>query len=205
MDGREAQPSPEAGMPTRTLELEALKAMAHPLRVKIFDILSQYGPQTSSSLAQQLGESSGATSYHLRQLARHGLIREVEGRGTARERWWERPPGGINMMPPEVMETPAGRQAARMVLHEYLLRRNQQLTRFFVHDFDDEPEDWQEVSLFSTTNLWLSPEQLHELEERWNQLSEEYVVKYRNQRGEGVRPVTVHLNAFPLPEQPEDA
>src|SRR3954471_15102943 len=73
----------------------ALKALAHPLRVRLLETLSRYGAQTASNLAARLGESSGSTSYHLRQLARHGLVREVEGRGTARERWWERPPGPL--------------------------------------------------------------------------------------------------------------
>src|SRR5688572_10834361 len=71
------------------LDLESLKGLAHPLRVKILDLLSTYGPATATGLAERLGESSGATSYHLRQLARHGFVREVEGRGTGRERWWE--------------------------------------------------------------------------------------------------------------------
>ena len=59
----------------RVLDTGALRALAHPLRVQIYDILSQYGPQTASSLAEKLGESSGSTSYHLRALAKHDLIR----------------------------------------------------------------------------------------------------------------------------------
>src|SRR5699024_8121235 len=65
---------------------EALKGLAHPLRVAIFDELSTFGPQTATRLAQRLGESSGATSYHLRQLARHGFIRVAEGMGSRREK-----------------------------------------------------------------------------------------------------------------------
>ncbi|MGP4854899.1 winged helix-turn-helix domain-containing protein, partial [Klebsiella pneumoniae] len=71
----------------RVLDGGALRALAHPLRVEIYDLISQYGPQTASTLAAMTGESSGATSYHLRALAKHDLIREVEGQGTARERW----------------------------------------------------------------------------------------------------------------------
>jgi DNA-binding transcriptional ArsR family regulator len=66
--------------------VESLKALARPLPVQILDVLSTYGAQTASGLAERLGESSGATSYHLRQLERHAFVREVEGRGTARER-----------------------------------------------------------------------------------------------------------------------
>ena len=61
----------------RVLDSGALRALAHPLRVQIYDILSQYGPQTASSLAERLGESTGSTSYHLRALAKQDLIREA--------------------------------------------------------------------------------------------------------------------------------
>lgn len=65
-----------------------VKGMAHPLRVRILAALRTGGAATASALAAELGESSGSTSYHLRQLERHGFVKEVESRGTKRERWW---------------------------------------------------------------------------------------------------------------------
>ena len=99
--------------PTAHLDIESLKALAHPLRVQILDTLSIYGEFTASGLAERLGESSGATSYHLRQLERHGFVREVEGKGTGRERWWERVPGGITLNATEIDDTPGKRAATK--------------------------------------------------------------------------------------------
>src|ERR671932_2725663 len=79
----------------RTLDAGGLRALAHPLRVQLFNLLSFYGPATATTLAGRVGESSGSTSYHLRQLERHGLVREDTTRGNARARWWERVPGPI--------------------------------------------------------------------------------------------------------------
>src|SRR6187402_628900 len=90
----------------RKLETDQLRALAHPLRIRILDELSMYGPLTASGLGERLGESSGATSYHLRQLEKHGLVREDTTRGNARERWWERRPGSIST--PDPAEFPAG-------------------------------------------------------------------------------------------------
>jgi len=70
----------------------ALKALTHPLRVQILDVLRAEEQVTATSLAAQLSETSGATSYHLRQLARRGLIEEVPAAG--RERWWRLAAGG---------------------------------------------------------------------------------------------------------------
>ncbi|HKD34078.1 MAG TPA: helix-turn-helix domain-containing protein [Gaiellaceae bacterium] len=65
-------------------------AMAHPLRLEILGLLVE-GPSTASRLGRRLGESSGSMSYHLRVLARAGVVEEDPGRGTRRERWWRRP------------------------------------------------------------------------------------------------------------------
>src|SRR3954452_8503500 len=65
-------------MATRRMELDAaaLKALAHPLRVQILRTLEVRKQESVTGLAQELGETTGAVSYHLRQLARHGLVEE---------------------------------------------------------------------------------------------------------------------------------
>jgi DNA-binding transcriptional ArsR family regulator len=183
----------------RDLDVAAMKAMAHPLRMQMFDILSQYGPQTASSLADLTGESTGATSYHLRTLARHGLIREVEDRGTARERWWERVPGSVNFVPPEALETPAGKEAARVVMGEFLRRRAAQTERFIANAIS-ETDAWQDGSVLSTSNMRLTPEQSKDMIEQVTAIVNEFKQQYRDQQGPGVRPTTVNFDAFPLPE-----
>jgi DNA-binding transcriptional ArsR family regulator len=70
------------------LDGPALRAMAHPVRVQILGMLRRNGPSTASRLAEQLGINSGATSYHLRQLAEAGLVAEAEDLGNKRDRWW---------------------------------------------------------------------------------------------------------------------
>jgi DNA-binding transcriptional ArsR family regulator len=183
----------------RVLDSSALRALAHPLRVRIYNILSQYGPQTASSLAEKLGESSGSTSYHLRALAKHDLIRECEDKGTARERWWERPPGGVSFGTPESLKTPAGRAASQLVMSEFLRTRNEQLIDFVTHAGAKEDDTWHHGTLVSTATARLTPEQSKELTLKIMAIIDEYVDAYRNQTGEGVRPITIRADVFPLP------
>ncbi|GAA1990287.1 helix-turn-helix domain-containing protein [Microbacterium pumilum] len=183
----------------RVLDSGALRALAHPLRVRIYDILSQYGPQTASSLAERLGESSGSTSYHLRALAKHDLIREAEDRGTGRERWWERPIGGVSFASPAAMATPAGRAATQVVMNEFLRNRNDQLLDFVNRGIGGEDEMWQEGTLVSTATARLNPEQAKTLALKIMALIDEAVDNHRNQTGENVRPVTIRADLFPLP------
>jgi len=187
---------------SRVLDAGALRALAHPLRVQIYDILSQYGPQTASSLAARLGESSGATSYHLRALAAHDLIREVEGRGTGRERWWERPKGGVSFPDPEAMRTPSGRAATQLVMAEFLRRRQQQLLDYVNRGITTESDVWKEGSLISTSTARMTAEQSQKLAEDIQDLINAATDEYRDQQGEGVRPVTIRADLFPLPDEP---
>lgn len=185
----------------RVLDAGALRALAHPLRVQLYDILSQYGPQTASSLADMTGESSGSTSYHLRELAKHDLIREVEGRGSARERWWERPAGAISFTNPEALKTPAGLAATQVIMTEHLNRRHQQLLAF-MHEAMRSPEQLDDdATLISTAALRLTDEQATDLIERLSAIVAEVREATRDQQVDGARPFTVRMDVFALPEE----
>lgn len=178
----------------RSLSLDALKALAHPLRVSLFSALTSYGPATASALAARLGESSGATSYHLRQLERHGFVREDLSRGNGRDRWWERVPGPIEIADPESATTEAGRAAGELLEAE--LHRAEDLRyadyRRALPGLD---AAWRQAANRSSIHLQLTPAELdelgHELEAvvgRYRDLSEQL------ER----RRVEVQVRAFPV-------
>jgi DNA-binding transcriptional ArsR family regulator len=199
VEKRPALDGPAAAMQVdRDLDLVTLKALAHPLRVQIFDTLSIYGCFTASGLAERLGESSGATSYHLRQLEKHGLVREVEGKGTGRERWWERTPGAVNIGSPDATSTPAGRSAASTIFRQMRYNEDNLLNEFVDRAVDELPKEWQEGSAITTTNSRLTAEQLREFALEVMALTDKYVIPFKNQNVPGARPVHVVFNAFPV-------
>ncbi|WP_431800832.1 helix-turn-helix domain-containing protein [Microbacterium sp. bgisy203] len=187
----------------RMLDAGALRALAHPLRVEIYDILSQYGPQTASTLAAMTGESSGSTSYHLRALAKHDLIREVADRGTGRERWWERPRGGISFTNPDAMKTPSGRAATQVVMSEFLTRRHQQLMQYVNSSLVPSGVVDPQEAMITTANLRLTLPQTIDLISRMQHVIDEFARAYRDQDPdtEGLRPISIRADIFPLPEQ----
>src|ERR671910_2485991 len=67
---------------------EGLRALSHPVRLRMLGLLRIEGPATATTLATRLGLNTGATSYHLRHLAQHGFIVDDSERGNARDRWW---------------------------------------------------------------------------------------------------------------------
>ena len=84
MTSRPTDPAPSVVRP----DPSSLRALAHPLRLRLLGLLRTEGPATATRLAALTGQSSGSTSYHLRQLAAHGFVVEDAGRGNARDRWW---------------------------------------------------------------------------------------------------------------------
>jgi DNA-binding transcriptional ArsR family regulator len=180
------------------LEMAALKGLAHPLRVAIIDVLSAYGAATASTLAERLGESSGATSYHLRQLEKHGFVREDTTRGSGRERWWERVPRPISLNATEFGSAGADREASDLVMAEWQRNRQKRLGAFLSHGLDAVGKEWIEVSNVGTANVQLTREQMHDLTEELSAVVDGYLDKYRNQKTPGARPVQIHIDVFPI-------
>lgn len=182
----------------RQLDLAGLKALAHPLRVEIFDTLSTYGCFTASGLAERLGESSGATSYHLRQLEKHGLVRELSGKGTSRERWWERTPGAVNIGSEDAIATPAGRSAATTIFRQLRVHEDRLLTEFVERSHHILPDEWLDGAAVATMNTRLTASQMRDFVAEVMALTEKYVTPYKNQNVPGSRPVHVVFQTFPV-------
>jgi len=186
-------------VPTRSLDAGALKALAHPLRVRIFDLLSERGPQTASTLAALVGESSGSMSYHLRALAAHDLIREVDGRGTARERWWERPQGRIDLPGPDDSMTPSNRAAAQIVTSEFFRLRHESLMAYLNRSDASVPEEWRDAGIVMTSHVDVTAEQMGEIRDEIRDVVDRIIERYRGQTGPGVRRVALRAELFDLP------
>ena len=191
--------------PNGRADLEGLKALAHPLRVTIIDALSTYGPQTASMLAERLGESSGSTSYHLRQLEKHGYVEELAEKGTGRERWWQRVQAPIYLGDEETGKSETGREVSRIVMREFAHHREQYLRDFIERGMTELSEEWQHASSITMSNVHVTAEQLAQLHRDVGALVHEFVETHRGQRVPGSRPALVQFYAFPVVDGEETA
>src|SRR3954463_2882022 len=134
-----------------------LRALAHPLRVQLAQLLHAEGPATATQLARRLGESSGSTSYHLRALHRAGMVEEAEQRN-GRERWWQRTPGRITMpnsIPPDASERERGElQAAHAQMESIIVERDEDALASWTGIRYDLPLDWQDSQWIGNLRLW---------------------------------------------------
>ena len=118
---------PRQPEPSRPVDATAMKAFAHPLRMAMYDYLNDHGAATATMLARHTGESTGQTSYHLRQLERHGFVTEDVGRGTGRERWWRAV--GFRMRGVELARDSATRPAVASMLRNQVNHQAATLAR----------------------------------------------------------------------------
>ena len=133
--------------------------LAHPLRLRILELLAN-GPATASRLARQLGESRGVASYHLRQLARAGIIVEDAERGTKRERWWRRPDDLVFVSTEADAE---GRAISARFMSVFFAREDEARRRFLPRDVG---APWHEAAFVGNWYVDLSPSEALEVGER---------------------------------------
>lgn len=197
-DDAEAPPANRAELPD-PISPEALKAFVHPLRIAMYQYLSSHGSGTASEIARALGESTGQTSYHLRQLERHGLIEDDPDAPTkGRERWW-RPVGFL--LDRRHLEDPAARLAASTALQAVVDERTRTLQTWWASV--DHAAPWDDAALHTTSTSDLTFEEAQALGEELQAVLDRHAAaaKERKRAGErdGRRRVRVYLDVFPLP------
>jgi len=136
----------------------ALEALAHPLRLRLVALLRSEGPATATRLAEQVKESSGVTSYHLRKLAEVGLVAEDEERGTRRERWWRSTHGVMRFSAADFLGNPEAHRATVSMRRE-IYRWQQRLVEQWLAEEQEWDKAWVDVAGSSDDLLRLTPDQ----------------------------------------------
>ncbi|MCP3765545.1 MULTISPECIES: ArsR/SmtB family transcription factor [unclassified Streptomyces] len=182
----------------RSLDARSLRGLAHPLRMQLLDTLRFGGPATASQLAATLGESSGATSYHLRQLAAHGFIEDAPEHGKGRERWWKAVHKGLSFDDALLTDTnPDVRGAADLYLHEVATTQTRDLSTW-LGNRRSWPEEWNRTWDMSSATLRLTPGLARELVEKMHALVETYRDRAVDEDDADTAQVRVQTRAFPL-------
>lgn len=185
--------------PQKRIDTSSLKGLAHPLRAEMYGLLTSLGPATASSLAEHLGESTGATSYHLRQLARHGFIEEDPDRGSGRERWWRPMPGGSQLHAEDMAHSRAAIDTTIMVARQFADQRARQVDDFLRRAEHELGMDWVSASVQASTSVALTREETAAVSEAMTAALDDILSPYRGRdEVEGARMVAAHVNVFPL-------
>jgi DNA-binding transcriptional ArsR family regulator len=96
-----------------------LRAIAHPTRGRILDELGAVGPMRAADVGEALGIPANQASFHLRQLAKYGVIVPApESARDKRDRVWRLPDErGFRLDPEEISKRPGGKAAVTVFQH----------------------------------------------------------------------------------------
>jgi DNA-binding transcriptional ArsR family regulator len=186
---------------TKVTQVEALRAIAHPLRARLLGALRHDGPATATELAERFGESSGSTSYHLRQLDRFGFVVEDEDQRSKRERRWRAAAKFTSWDDADFVDQPEGREASD-AMHDlqvhWLLKRDRQWRERRL-DWD---RGWLGAAGTSDVEVRLTPDATRRLMERFLELAQEAETETAAAGDDGSAVVSIHVQAVPV--HPDD-
>lgn len=189
-------------MPEGVVQLtdpRALRAVAHPTRLKLLGELRRIGPLTATQAGERIGASPAACSFHLRQLAKYGLVEEAGG-GRGRARPWQATSMGHEWS----SRGPAGEpDDANDLLTRVVAERWFEQSLGWVERRAEEPEEWAEAAVFEDRLIYLTAAELEDLSLRIGELLAPYArrVDDAESRPAEARAATYIQIAFPIEEE----
>jgi predicted ArsR family transcriptional regulator len=180
---------------TRLKDAKALRAYAHPVRMKLIVALRTRGALTATQAGRLLGESSGTCSFHLRQLAKYGLVEET-GEGTGREKPWRATTTSTAW--DDVQQDPEAAAAAGLlteVLAEWYFTQLMQ----YLEVRQRESEEWLRAAFIGDRLLWVTADELAGIQRDINAATDRYFERLVRPelRPPGARLVTALNFGFP--------
>jgi DNA-binding transcriptional ArsR family regulator len=179
-------------------DARTLRALAHPVRIALFEQLALGGAMTATEVGEQIGESATTCSFHLRQLAKYGFVEEAGG-GTGRSRPWRLTSIGMSFSPSGDAEAEIASDAVVRML------RDRQLERYHAWRSTKAsyPPEWRQAATDSQYLFYLTAPELqqlstevHELLQRWMTLEGRLLDS--SKRPAGSVPVETLLLAHPV-------
>jgi DNA-binding transcriptional ArsR family regulator len=195
-------PTPRRRIDQVTPDPSQLKALAHPVRLKMLEMLRLDGPATSTTVAARLGMNTGTVSYHLRQLARHGFIEDDLGVGTRRDRWWRASHESTSIPSPGAATASEDDVRARQAYnHAVVLTQVARLQESLL-ERAELPRRWAAVTDDSDWTLWLTPRQARELMDKVHDVlrsAAEAAPREKGAAAKGSAQYSINLHGFPRP------
>ncbi|MFF9847386.1 ArsR/SmtB family transcription factor [Streptomyces litmocidini] len=185
----------------RITDLGTLKAVSHPLRMRLYRALFVARTATASQLADQVDEAVSLVSYHLRKLAEHGLIEEAEAQSAdGRERWWQPSSYGFSIHDEDLRDAPELAAASAAFGRTVNQQRTEMHSRF-LDECHTWPDAWRSASISSEWLPRLTAAELASLGKELDALVRTYDERARAAEAagdtEGRENVAVHLFGFP--------
>jgi DNA-binding transcriptional ArsR family regulator len=177
---------------------KAIRALAHPLRLDLIELLGTISPATAARCGRVLGVSQASCSFHLRQLARYGFVEDAGLGRDRRERLWRLTDRRLRLAPEHGLDPTAARQ-----LGQILTKRESERILDYLQQGPGEPVEWRQAAVHAAATVPLTTTDLADIKEQWSQVLAPYLAK-ADANGARLQPgqrlVRFFLAASPLPD-----
>ncbi|HLS26939.1 MAG TPA: helix-turn-helix domain-containing protein [Beutenbergiaceae bacterium] len=167
-------PNSAAGSSDRTMHTTdpaVMRALAHPLRIDILEIMDEVGEATASEIAERLGQTVANCSFHLRILAAGGFIERAEPRG--REKPWRVLHHSRDMRPDR--EDPLSIAESAELGSMYVQREAARMVSFLQNSLSyAHNSEWIPAVMINTSTFWATAEEMEELAEDLSALMDRF-------------------------------
>jgi hypothetical protein len=181
---------------------QALRALAHPVRLAILNHLQRHGPATATQLSPHVGATPSVVSWHLRHLASFALIKDWDGATSKRERWWQATAKGFRFNLPDDAE---GQNAARQLRGEMFAQYGELPQQWLLQDEPRLDTRWRRLAGMANTRIVVTAEELREIEDAVEELLAPYVQRKDQESPAGARGVSMLRYDMPEPDADDSA
>jgi predicted ArsR family transcriptional regulator len=179
----------------RLTDPRVMRALAHPTRIELMELVAREGELTATAAANMLGLSPANCSFHLRQLGKYGFLEEARP-GPGRVRPWRI--GSVQHSWDE-LGVDAEADAAASALTSVVLDRDLDRLRDWLGRQRTAAPEWRNAAFMSEALLYVTPEELEAIGEGIVELVQPYVERVApERRPEGSAPVHVLAVGFPI-------
>lgn len=180
----------------RITDAQTMRALSHPVRLALIELLSLEGPLTATEASERLGESPTTCSFHLRQLARYGFVEEA-GAGPGRNRPWKMSSIGMTA---SARDADRETDSALAVLRRLFRERYFQRLQTWEETRTTYPQEWQDVAEESEFILYATREEVQAVSEQVFNLLMQFQDRLARPelRPKGSLPVEVLFFQYPI-------
>jgi predicted ArsR family transcriptional regulator len=176
-----------------------MRALAHPVRVALLEVVRRDGEITATRAAELLGESPGNMSWHLQTLAKYGFVEE-SGQGRGRSRPW-RTTSSSQSFDTGMSDVEAA--TAGEALERTFVERTWEALREWWGSRLTYPVKWRRAAFMSETLAYLTAEELHMISEEILAIFDRYGDRDdKAKRPAGALPVRLHSHGHPIAPTP---
>ena len=176
-------------------DAKTMRALSHPVRIALLEMLSIEGPMTATEVGERIGESPTTCSFHLRQLAKYGFVEEAGG-GKGRARPWR-----MKTLDIAIRGQDPEAELAAEVLAGMILERQRDRYRTWQNIKAAYPREWREAAGESEYVVYLTSAELKQIRDAVNELvypSFAERLTDPSKRPPGSAPVEMLLLSYPL-------